>query len=473
MPSRVKRGQVLELTPEEVGRGADGGRHALHGPSAQKQGPGRAPPGSGRTRAGQGSAPAGPGSARPVANDGCGARARHAGGLVGAMPMRPPISKAIEPGNSVHGLPTHGNTPVGKFFSKTHGKPHGRPQGQGGPRRGARRPGARRTPLRTSRDGRRAANRGTPKHAGGHGSASPYVMTTLTVPGAVPKVCRERQPQGRRDRVAAADPRGSRVAAMARTGQVAATVPAVRAEARDLVRRVAAMDRKDRAASSGPTGRRAAGQEAGPRQSQSARPQCRRAAGERCAARGAAGGHRRRYRQSPAACAEDRRDAAPRCAARHGSGQRRRRLRQSQATRTETRSECRQRGPARCPARRHRRRHRQSLTAGSGAGHRPPLAGGRGAGARPRPQPYDSRALVRSGLRIPERARRFELVDRVRDVDAFARAELGDRAAKSGSAIACADHVVTGSRPRASLCTPCAPPSNRAMPRSMQNSIAW
>ena len=34
--------------------------------------------------------------------------------------------------------------------------------------------------------------------------------------------------------------------------------------------------------------------------------------------------------------------------------------------------------------------------------------------------------------------------------------------ANSGSAMACAERVVTGIRPRASLCTPCAPPSNRA-----------
>ena len=46
-------------------------------------------------------------------------------------------STAIEPGNSVHGAPTHGNTPVNKFFTRPQGKGHGRPQGQGGPRRGA------------------------------------------------------------------------------------------------------------------------------------------------------------------------------------------------------------------------------------------------------------------------------------------------------------------------------------------------
>jgi hypothetical protein len=37
------------------------------------------------------------------------------------------------------------------------------------------------------------------------------------------------------------------------------------------------------------------------------------------------------------------------------------------------------------------------------------------------------------------------------DIRSLARAERGDRGAKSGSAIACAEHVVTGISPRASL----------------------
>ena len=105
---------------------------------------------------------------------------------LGAEAADEPDSGAIEPGNSVHGLPTHGNTPVGKFFSKSHGKPHGRPQGQGGPRRGGAGPGA--------GGSRPYAQHGRPQHGkprhpdsrGGHGG-SPYVTTTLTIPGAVPE----------------------------------------------------------------------------------------------------------------------------------------------------------------------------------------------------------------------------------------------------------------------------------------------
>ena len=56
---------------------------------------------------------------------------------------------------------------------------------------------------------------------------------------------------------------------------------------------------------------------------------------------------------------------------------------------------------------------------------------------------------------------------------ARARRSRRSRARTRGSRDRVREYVVTGSRPRASLCTPCAPPSKRAMPRSMQNSIAW
>ena len=181
MPSRVKRGQTLELTPEEVG--------AVLAAAGMKPTTGAQQNQAGRPR-GQ---PHGKGP-RP---HGQGQRDRN-----NSMPRREPApvqalaadadvdadadSGAIEPGNSVHGLPTHGNTPVGKFFSKTHSKPHGRPQGHGGQRRGAAGHGG--------GGGRPFAQQGRPQHGnprhpearGGHGG-SPYVMTTLTVPGAVPE----------------------------------------------------------------------------------------------------------------------------------------------------------------------------------------------------------------------------------------------------------------------------------------------
>jgi 23S rRNA pseudouridine2605 synthase len=190
MPSRVKRGQVLELTPEEVGAvlGAAGMRAS--GPSQQRQGQGQRPHGnSGR---GQGKGPRGQG--HPQRDRGQGAPQRESS---------PPGDQAsgeetgsevdvIEPGNSVHGAPTHGNTPVGKFFSKPHGKPHGRAPGQGGSRRGAAGQGHGPRPHFGSGGpgGQGRPQNGKQRHQqprGGPNASSPYVMTTLTVPGAVPE----------------------------------------------------------------------------------------------------------------------------------------------------------------------------------------------------------------------------------------------------------------------------------------------
>jgi len=177
MPSRVKRGQVLELTPDEVGAVLVTAGMRFTGPSPHKQGQG------GR---GQGKGPRQPGRGqREAAGDGM----RREPGPQADLSADPDSSvefEGIEPGNSVHGLPTHGNTPVGKFFSKTHGKPHGRPQGHGGPRRGA--PGQGQGARPYGQHGRPQG--GKPRHTetrGGYGPASPYVMTTLTVPGAVPE----------------------------------------------------------------------------------------------------------------------------------------------------------------------------------------------------------------------------------------------------------------------------------------------
>jgi len=184
MPSRVKRGQVLELTPEEVGAVLTAAGMRSTGPAAQKQGPGGRHPGQGGRGQGKGPRPPGQGQ-REGANEGSGREPGMPAGL-SADPDASADFEGIEPGNSVHGLPTHGNTPVGKFFSKTHGRPHGRPQGQGGPRRGA--PGQGHGARPFGQQGRPQG--GKPRHAearGGHGSASPYVMTTLTVPGAVPE----------------------------------------------------------------------------------------------------------------------------------------------------------------------------------------------------------------------------------------------------------------------------------------------
>jgi len=184
MPSRLKRGQTLELTAEEVGAVLTSAGMRSTGPSVQNQPQGGRSKGQGGRGQGSGPRPSGhgqrdrgprvpnpaPGLPREASTDA----------------ETPAEFEGIEPGNSVHGLPTHGNTPVGKFFAKNHGKPHGRPQGQGGPRRGG--PGQGHGSRPFGQSGR--PQHGKPHHAeprGGHGPSSPYVMTTLTVPGAVPE----------------------------------------------------------------------------------------------------------------------------------------------------------------------------------------------------------------------------------------------------------------------------------------------
>ena len=184
MPSRVKRGQTSELTSEEVnavlaaaGMRPSGSAPQGQGrPRGQPQGKGPRPPRQAHLR------PSDP----PPSNET--AAAQEAAGIDAESTV-----DVIEPGNSVHGLPTHGNTPVGKFFNKTHGKPHGRPQGHGGSRRGAGHGAGHRgghggganQPFQ--KPGR--PQHGKPRHPDARSGqrGSPYVMTTLTVPGAVPE----------------------------------------------------------------------------------------------------------------------------------------------------------------------------------------------------------------------------------------------------------------------------------------------
>jgi len=177
MPSRVKRGQTLELAPDEVSSVlvAAGMRSPAsaqgHGgrPRGQPQGKGPRPP-------------------RPEQRDRNGAPETNEPAAPQEVAAVDAESDAdvIEPGNSVHGLPTHHNTPVGKFFSKTHGKPHGRPQGQGGARRSGAGHGGGGQPFQ-KKHGR--PQQGKPRHQDprAENRNSPYVMTTLTVPGAVPE----------------------------------------------------------------------------------------------------------------------------------------------------------------------------------------------------------------------------------------------------------------------------------------------
>jgi len=188
MPSRVKRGQVLELTPEEVGAVLSTAGMRSSGPSQPRQG--QSPRQHGNNPRGQGKGPRGPGQ---------GPRDRGASGPPRELPPSAELAAGdegepgpdvIEPGNSAHGAPTHGNTPVNKFFTKPHGKAHGRPQGQGGPRRGGGQGYGGPRPF-GGPGGQGRPQNGKQRHGGqpraAQGNSSPYVMTTLTIPGGVPE----------------------------------------------------------------------------------------------------------------------------------------------------------------------------------------------------------------------------------------------------------------------------------------------
>ena len=300
-------------------RRADRGRHALVGPSAQQQGQGPRPHGNGARGPGKGPRPrghgqrdrghGGPPRERGLRRRACSRRRR-----------RSPKARRIEPGNSVHGLPTHGNTPVGKFFSKSHGKPHGRPQGQGGPRRGGAGQGQGGRPFGGRRAVRRMASRGIAQPRGGQGPASPYVMTTLTVPGAVPEGLPgtgSPRPQGPGSRQGSATgpARGTAATAPQWTRIEATRRPAVRAAARARSAAAAIAIGAGRS----PTQRRAMASRALSRPAEidddignrpaGAQPSTRRRATSRTSAPRAAApaARRRRHRQSQAARAATRR----------------------------------------------------------------------------------------------------------------------------------------------------------------------
>jgi 23S rRNA pseudouridine2605 synthase len=208
MPSRVKRGQTLELSGEEVtGVLASAGMKpsappARHG--QRPQGKGQRPQGYGQGRGGQGPHVRGP-HARgggPAQRHAFQSQQDHRAGAPAGQDEGAHDEHRIEPGNSVHGAPTHGNTPVGRFFGKGPGSkqhPRGKPHGYG--HGGQRQAGQDQAGYGQAGQGQRGAGQGgrgfgsqgrphgKPRPSGppgSHGSASPYVMTTLTVPGAVP-----------------------------------------------------------------------------------------------------------------------------------------------------------------------------------------------------------------------------------------------------------------------------------------------
>jgi len=184
MPSRLKRGQTLELTNEEVTGVLTAAGMRATGPMPQQQ--------EKRDRGPQGKGPRP--SHRPRESEG------NVAPLQGAdvdddAPHDPDV---IEPGNSAAGAPTHANRSVKSFFKGTHG-PHGRPQGKGAGRYGQ---GASRGQGNGARpqDGKRGRNgpqgygrngaqgQGRPQQGPrGHGAGSAYVTTTLTIPGGMPE----------------------------------------------------------------------------------------------------------------------------------------------------------------------------------------------------------------------------------------------------------------------------------------------
>jgi 23S rRNA pseudouridine2605 synthase len=189
MPSRLKRGQTLELAPDEVGEVlAAAGMKATTGP--RRDGPGgKSQPRGGRDRG------AGPMSAdeRAPRPDG-----EYEPGNV--------LTEAAEEddvdGNTahvferLHGIRPHGDaTGRGHAGGTRQGHGQGAPRqahGHGGPRKGGARHGQA-SPGNRPPHGHGGAGRpqhfGKPRHAGmpGHGgNASPIVMTTLTIPGAIP-----------------------------------------------------------------------------------------------------------------------------------------------------------------------------------------------------------------------------------------------------------------------------------------------
>jgi 23S rRNA pseudouridine2605 synthase len=173
MPPRLLRGQTQELPPDEANavlaaagmRAGNGGGHKQgrpHDRPPQRKGP--RPP-----------------EARP-------------GGVIQAAGESLPVDETadteieadephvIEPGNSAAGAPTHANRSVKRFFKPEGG--HGRPQrkrGRGGP-----------PPRPHGQHNNNRPHGGKPGRGGPHaprhqGQGSPYVTTTLTIPGAVPE----------------------------------------------------------------------------------------------------------------------------------------------------------------------------------------------------------------------------------------------------------------------------------------------
>ena len=183
MPSRIKRGQTLELAPEEVAAVLASAGMRPTGPAPQRQGQGGRPQGKGQRPQGH-----------QQRDRGAGRGPTPVGAVAEIDDDAPHDPDAIEPGNSALGDPTHGNRAVGSFFAKGQGRPQGRPHGKGGPRHGQGGPRYAQGHDRAFGSGRPQGPHGRPQGksthngpGGHHRPASPYARTTLTIPGAVPE----------------------------------------------------------------------------------------------------------------------------------------------------------------------------------------------------------------------------------------------------------------------------------------------
>ncbi len=198
MPPRVKRGQMQELTAEEVGAVlVEAGMRSTGPAPQQRPGQGGKPRHAGQGPKQRGPRPHGQGRSGPQGRDGV-PRHDDMAPRAADSDLPPDDENVIEPGNSVHGNPTHGNRPVSSIFGqkgsgqsrfrdRARGAGGGAFRGQGGngfrgqggggfrgPEAGGQRP--------PRKNGGKGPRPGTP-----NGGGSPYVTTTLTIPGAVPE----------------------------------------------------------------------------------------------------------------------------------------------------------------------------------------------------------------------------------------------------------------------------------------------
>ncbi len=203
MPSRVKRAQTLELSPEEVGA-------VLAAAGMKPNGPSRKPEAGGKPR-GQGARDHGRnGGGASAQQQPAGQNSEDFGNRDFDASEEPEVNgNTVEVFNRLHGPNAH---PHAHARAPAHSSPRPRPgQGQGGQRKAhGQQGGQRHDPGQGGKP--HAPRNGPPRHGQGHGAgghpapgrpqhakgrpgsgqprqpqASPYVTTTLTIPGAVPE----------------------------------------------------------------------------------------------------------------------------------------------------------------------------------------------------------------------------------------------------------------------------------------------